>query len=316
MITVPAPEMLWETSDADTELPRRFGLDSADAAVRWTADLLADDFDLRLRTVDRIVISAQNLMVWVTADGDRRLMIKICRLAVAHDWLAARAAMVSWLADRGQPVARPIESRTGDHQLLRSGLTVGAQPVLAGDLLDGADHDQVRSAGHTLAALHTDLAEWPDVARLAHAGAVQQGGRGVLWALPEGRLEALPRRQQDRWRQRIAELPELTERQPTHTDFRGANLLCRDGRVSGVIDFEEARLDRAVADVAHAVCLLGTWYHGWQPISAEAQQVLINSYAELRPLTDTERAWLPVLVAWGMLGPGWLDEAERWLDHP
>jgi homoserine kinase type II len=98
-----------------------------------------------------------------------------------------------------------------------------------------------------------------------------------------------------------------------HTDFRGANLLWQGTEISGVLDFEEACLDPPVVDLANAVCLLGTWYHNWQPISPEAQQLLIDSYSDRRPLTGAEQAWLPPLIAWGMLGLGWSPEAERWL---
>src|SRR5690625_1991409 len=102
MITAPTPEMLWESSDPDAELRRRFGFDGAAAAVGWAADLVASEYGIEVHAVDRVVLSAQNLMVWVTTP-DQRLMIKVCRLAIAHEWLASRAALVGWLADRGQP---------------------------------------------------------------------------------------------------------------------------------------------------------------------------------------------------------------------
>ncbi|WP_162606311.1 phosphotransferase [Jiangella asiatica] len=311
MITAPTPEMLWESSDPDAELRRRFGFGSAAAAVGWAVDLTVAEYGIEVRTVDRVVISAQNLMVWVTTP-DQRLIIKICRLAVAHDWLTSRAALVGWLADRGQPVARPLMSVGGHRQLLQDDKSVGIQPVLSGGLLDATDHDQVLAAGHALAALHEDLAAWPDASRLENVGPVA-GGRGKLWALPEGLAESVPRELLDRLDRRIAELPELPDRQPVHTDFRGANLLWQGTAISGVLDFEEARLDPAVMDLAHAVCLLGTWYHNWQPISPEAQQLLIDTYIDRRPLTDAEQAWLPPLIAWGMLGFGWYPEADRWL---
>ncbi len=122
------------------------------------------------------------------------------------------------------------------------------------------------------------------------------GDRGGPWGLPEERVAAAPDLV-DRLRDRAAELPELP-RQATHTDFRGANLLCQDGEISGILDFEEARLDHAMVDLANAVCLLGTWYHEWQPISADAQTLLIDSYTARRPLVRRTsrpgwRRWSP-----------------------
>ncbi len=304
------PEMLWESTDAVVELPRRVGFGSTDAASAWAEQLLAEDYDLEVVSLDRMVISSHNLMVWVTAGSAGRVMIKICRRSEAHGWLNVRGALVRWLAERGLPVAAPRLSRGGDHQLLRDGRSVGVQPVLPGELLDAADPDQVRSAGSTLAALHIQLAVWPDAELLEHVQPVAGGDQ--VWGYPNGQAGVVPSELRRRLDQLIVDLPELP-RQPVHADFRGANVLSRDGQITGVIDFEEARVDAAVVDLAHAVCLLGTWYRNWKPITPEAQLLFLDSYTNLRPLTEVEQIWLSPLIAWRMLGQGWWEDADRWL---
>lgn len=304
------PEMLWESTNPEAELERRFGFASADAAAAWSVRLLADDYGLRVVSLDRMVISAHNLMLWVTTETTGRLMIKVCRLAEAHDWLSARGALVRWLADRDLPVAEPLRTHGDDHQLLRDGRSVGVQPVLPGELLDATDLDQVRAAGSTLGALHAALAAWPDAKLLEHVQPVAGGSK--LWVYPNGHAETVPSELRDRLEQRIIDLPELP-RQPVHSDYRGANVLFRDGKITGVVDFEEARIDAAVVDLAHAMCLLGTWYRNWQPITPEAQTLFLDSYTDHRPLTEAEQTWLPPLVAWGMLRHGWWDDARCWL---
>jgi homoserine kinase type II len=308
MTSTVLPEMLWETTDPGDALRERFGFGSADEAAAWAVELLADDYGLRVAGLERMVISAHNLMLWVTVETADRLLIKVCRLAVAHDWLSARGALVRWLADRGLPVAGPLLTDSGDHQLLRHGRTVGVQPILPGELLDASDPDQVRAAGSTLAALHTELAAWPEAALIRDVQPVAGGDQ--LWVYRDGHV--VPAELKARLEQRIADLPQLP-RQPVHSDFRGANVLYSDGRITGVLDFEEARIDAAVVDLAHALCLLGTWYHDWRPITPEAQTLFLASYAEHRPLSPAEQAWLTPLVAWGMLGHGWWDDARRWL---
>ncbi|HEY9291477.1 MAG TPA: phosphotransferase [Microlunatus sp.] len=310
MINTVMPEMLWESTDADVELQRRFGFASVDAAAAWAEELLAEDYDLELTRLDRMVISAHNLMLWVTTAAADRLMIKVCRLTEAHDWLSARAALVQWLAEQELPVAAPLRTRSGDDQLLRDDSSIGVQPILPGELLDATDLDQVRAAGSTLATLHRQLAIWPDAVLLEDVQPV--AGSSTLWAYPDGRAETVPSELRRRLEQRIVDLPELS-RQPVHSDFRGANVLYGDGEITGVIDFEEARLDAAVVDLAHAVCLLGTWYRNWQPITDRAQRLFLDSYTERRPLTDPEQVWLAPLVGWGMLGQGWWEDAARWL---
>lgn len=315
MITAPAPQMLWEGSDPGAELARRFGFETAEAAGAWATALLVDEYGITVGSVERLVLSAQNLMIWATAT-DRRLMIKVCRFGGGHDWLVPRAALVDWLADRGQPVARPVATLAGELQLQRDGWSIGVQPVLPGELLDGSDHDQVRASGTALAALHEELAAWPDRATLEPGNRWgvdgPPDGRSDFLAVPEHSAAAAPELKA-RLDRLTEDLPERPGRQPVHTDFRGANLLWHDGRLGAVLDFEEARLDAAVVDLAHALVLLGTWYRDWQPITPEAQHLFLAAYTDRRPLTDAERAWLRPLVAAGMLRQGWLPDAARWL---
>ena len=305
------PEMLWESADPEAELHRRFGFASARSAADWAVRLLADDYGVRARSVSRIVISAQNLMLWLSTETGDRLLVKVCRLAMVHEWLTVRGALGRWLAERGQPVAAPLLSHSGDHQLLRGEHSVGVQPILPGSLLDADDLEQVRAAGTVLADLHLTMADWPDAELLDQALPVAQDR--TLWAYPQGHRETVPADLQERLEQRIVDLPDVEE-QPVHADFRGANVLSRNAQITGVLDFEEARIGAAVVDLAHAVCLLGTWYHDWQPISPEAQRAFLDSYCRRRPLTAAEQQWLPPLVGWRMLGQGWWDDARRWLD--
>jgi homoserine kinase type II len=206
-------------------------------------------------------------MLWVTSAASDRLLVKVCRLAEAHAWLTARGAMVAWLAGRDVPVATPVRSLDGDQQLLCDGRSVGVQPVLAGELLNTDDLDQVRAAGSILARMHIELAHWPDAGLLVDVLPV--AGANRLWVYRAGHIDRVPADLQARLERRIVDLPELPQ-QPVHADFRGANILYQQREISAVLDFEEARIDAAVVDLAHALCLLGTWYHDWQPISPQA----------------------------------------------
>ena len=156
-----------------------------------------------------------------------------------------------------------------------------------------------------LASLHVHLADWPQAGLLEHVRPVAGGGSGGH--------PAAPAELRSRLEQRARDLPELPH-QPVHADYRGANVLTRGQEITGVVDFEEARLDSAAVDVAHAVCLLGTWYHDWRPMTPQAQSEFLDSYTGRRPLTAAEQTCLPPLIARGMLGLGWWDDARRWLE--
>lgn len=305
------PEMLWESSDPISELERRFGFPTADAAVEWVTRLLARDYDLQVVGLDRCVISFHNLMLWVRSETAGRVIVKICRLADAHPALTARAGMVSWLAGRRHPVARPVRTTARDLQIIRDGHSVGVQPVLVGDLLDPADHSAVRAAGGALAALHHDLAVWPGTDQLASDRSAPADAE--LLELPE-RVTDLPADLRRLFERRTGDLLPLPPAQPIHGDYRGANILCRHGGITGVLDFEDARIGAAVDDLARAVCLLGTWFHDWRPLRPEAEAAFLKGYQDGRTLTEAEGQWLSPLVARTMLGLGWWDDARRWLE--
>ena len=100
--------MLWESRDAEVELANRFAFLSPDDAKRWAAQLMSEQYGTEITTVDRMVISAHNLLIWLAAADGRSLLMKICRLTEAHVRLAARAELVGWLADHDLPVAAPL----------------------------------------------------------------------------------------------------------------------------------------------------------------------------------------------------------------
>lgn len=74
-----------------------------------------------------------------------------------------------------------------------------------------------------------------------------------------------------------------------HGDFGLPNLLCRDGRLTGVVDFEGTHLNHRVSDFALA----------WR---AKRDEV-VRGYDEVRPLDELDWALLtPALWSWVFLG--------------
>ncbi|WP_018158037.1 phosphotransferase enzyme family protein [Demetria terragena] len=296
------PEMLWEDAEPKSALTERFGFASARDATRWAQGLLAMGYGLELRSAERLVISQHNLMVWVTTSGGARLIVKICGELSQHASLYASGGLVRWLADRGQPVAAPVLAH-GEHQVERDGFSVGVHPVLPGRLLDASDPAQVRAAGKALASLHLMLAQWTDTEAFRTAGAQ----RPITFAVPDQVAQAKPDLVA-RVRDLSADVPDLPK-QLVHGDFRAANLLVEGGQISGILDFEDARLDAAAVDLAQSMCTIGTWFHDWAPVPQDVRVAYLQAYESVRPLTDAERQWLTPLVGWMMLGLGWPDEA-------
>lgn len=74
-----------------------------------------------------------------------------------------------------------------------------------------------------------------------------------------------------------------------HGDFINQNLLCLDGELTGVIDFEATHLNHRVSEFALS------WRGKYDPV--------VHGYAEVTPLTDIDLELLaPALWSWVFLG--------------
>ena len=86
-----------------------------------------------------------------------------------------------------------------------------------------------------------------------------------------------------------------------HGDHRAANILVRDGDVVAVLDFEEARIDHPIAELARSTVLLGTRFHDWGPMGPPTREAFRAGYEAVRPLTVAESAWWRPLILWWSL---------------
>ncbi|MFC8798965.1 phosphotransferase enzyme family protein [Promicromonospora sp. NPDC057138] len=259
----PSLSMLWEAVDPAKALARRFRFESPTAAVDWLSDVLAEYWGLALSSCERLVISSGNIMAWIIV-GERRMIAKWSAHTPAFTRLAAIARLTCWLDERGVPVSAPQPARDGRLQLELDGFSLALQNVVPGDLLDVADAAQVRAAGEMLSTLHAELAAYPDV---------------------------VPTRK-----------PRRSGTQLVGNDFRSANILWVGGRISAVLDLEEARYARRVDDLGKAAVLLGTRYHNWAPTPPNARDAFVAAYQAVHPLTAEELDEVQVVIAKHLAG--------------
>jgi homoserine kinase type II len=241
--------MLWEPDDPADALAKRFGFADTASAVGWMGDALWDTWAIAVDGCDRLVISAGNLLAWVTTD-DRRLVAKWSVYPWLFQRLADTAILTMWVQARGIPVAAPIVARDGRLRAELNNVSFGVCPVIDGDLLDVGDPAQVTEAGQMLATLHEALAAYPH--RI-------DGGRST-------RHEQL-----------------------VQNDFRSANILHDGTSIAAVLDWEEATYRTRVADLAKATVLLGTRYHDWGPTSELVREAFVAAYHDQAPLTSAEQ---------------------------
>ncbi len=292
--------MLWESVEPHDALRSRFGFDGSTEAIEWISTSLARAWTITVRSCRRIVISGPNAIAW--ADSDRgALVIKWSHASSHFDGLAASTELLSWLGQRGLPVAGPIRSGDGRDRVVLGGpagpLSVAVQPELDGDWLDVGDSTSVRAAGAGLAAVHRALAGYTDP-RLWRPAEAEPPDRRVRRWLADRDPGLMPEASA-RLTRLVAALPRLDpSSQPVHNDFRAANILVRDGRIIGVLDFDDAAWDHPVSDLAKASVYLGTLFRKWQPTPDLARRQLRTGYESVRPLTLLESRWLEALTLW------------------
>ncbi len=122
-------------------------------------------------------------------------------------------------------------------------------------------------------------------------------------------------------RRLVAEAPaDPLPTQLVHGDFRSSNILCAGSDVAAVIDFEEARLDHCLDEIARSAITLGTRFRDWGPVPAHVRATFLAGYESVRPLTPLEQRWWDILVlryALTLVPPG--DDPTGWgtsaLDH-
>lgn len=291
--------MLWEPADAAEVLPSRFGLADAADVVRWLTGVLDGYWGIRLLGCQRIVLSDRNALAWLATDAGP----KVAKWSVARnqfDRLAALAALTSRLDRQWLPVAAPTPAADGRVQLEVDGVSINLQQRVDGDHLDVTDAAQVRAAGAVLARLHQALATAPEAPGMPGLSAPEKPVAVQLGGWLESKPRHLPADLLDSLGAVVstAQPDPDTPIQLVHGDFRAANLLLRGTDMAAVLDFDDARMDHRVVELARSAALLGTVFHHWAPVRPEVHASFVGGYQSVSTLTAAEAAWVRPLIAW------------------
>lgn len=294
----PTLEMLWEAHDPSQALESRFGFSDGAAAGHWVATTLDEYWGVRGSSCERIVMSDRNALAWVTTPSGR-MLAKWSVASKSFPRLAALARLTAWLGGLGLPVSAPVPALGGGLQVEVEGASRCLQREIEGNLLDTTDPDQVRAAGVVLARLHDALAVYPDAGRVPDLVAPSKPLSAQVTGWLDSGPKHLPATACDALRRLVADTPcEPLPTQLVHGDFRSANVLCAGPNIAAVIDFEEARFDHRIAELARSAVLLGTRFRSWGPVPSEVRARFLDGYQTEHRLTPTEMSWWDVLVLW------------------
>lgn len=203
-------------------------------------------------------------------------------------------ALLEWLADRGFPSARPIADRARRSLGELAGRPAAIVTFLTGLSARRPGVAHCREAGEGLAWLHQASAGFPG----RRANDLGQGAWASLAAGLTDRAEAL----KSGLAATIArDLDEIAKAWPAalpegvvHADWFPDNVLFRDGRFAGAIDFYFAANDQLAYDLGVA---LNAWcFEPDGSFNVTSARALLEGYERRRALSVAEKAALPVLA--------------------
>lgn len=297
----PVVEMLWEASEPSAALEARFGFGDVSEACRWVATMVDRQWGVRVVSCDRIVISGTNALAWIgTSCG--RMLLKWSVAPARFPRLAALARLTAWLGAEGLPVSAPLAALDGRVQVEADGASLGLQREIDGDVLDITQPRQVRAAGAALARLHEALALYPETGQVPGLAAPSADLAGRVNGWLDSGPEPVPATAGDALRDLVADAhSDGLPTQLVHGDYRSSNVLCAGAGIAAVIDFEEARLDHRIVELARSAVMLGTRFRDWGPVSREVRATFLEGYQSERRLTPAEASWWDALVLWHSL---------------
>ena len=223
--------------------------------------------------------------------------------------------LLDHLAAKGCPVPRTIHDRENSAYRLYNGKALALIEFLPGVSVSAPTPEQARAVGEALAHVHLASADFPGTranglgleAWIEFAAACgNEGLDGIepgLTATIEAELASL-----------AASWPADLPRSVIHADLFPDNVLMLGSRVSGLIDFYFACTDITAYDVAvtHAAwCFDADGRQFDRAVSA----ALLSGYESVRPLSESERACLPMLAR-GAAMRFLLTRAYDWMNTP
>ncbi|MFG1806168.1 phosphotransferase [Streptomyces sp. NPDC049040] len=210
-----------------------------------------------------------------------------------HDEASARhlAGMTRGFARLGLPTAQVVANRDGDDVTVVRGRPFLLKELIAGEVEDPLPRALLGAAGELLATLHGFSPGSLDL----------PVGTRRLSSEHRAAAAAFPDRDFAGWLNgQLAEVGRheaAHRRTPTaiHGDLFADNLIVRpDGQLS-IIDWETASLDDPLLDLGMAA--VGLCQDADGHLAADRLGLLVEGYADVRPLSAEDRAELPVEIA-------------------
>ncbi len=224
-----------------------------------------------------------------------RYILTLYEKRVTESDLPYFLALMDHLSERGIPCPVPIHDRSG-HRLGR----LAGRPAALVSFLEGTARTRIepahcRALGRTLASQHTAGAGFRpsrpnNLSVDAWSRTLMQSGARLEQYSPGlyGEVRSDLHRISEAW-------PRSLPGGVIHADLFPDNVFFKDGKISGIIDFYFACNDALAYDVA--ICINAWCFERDADFNITKAGALLKGYGEIRPLSGTEIAALPVLCA-------------------
>lgn len=251
----------------------------------------------------------------VGGSAPARFILTMYEKRLALEDLPFFLGLLDHLAARGCPVPRTIHDADGNAFRMHEGKALALIEFLPGVSVSDPTPAQAKAVGAALGQIHLAAADFPmsranalglaDWVELAEAC-----GAGGLHAIDP----TLDRLVADSLVRLANDWPRDLPRSVIHADLFPDNVLILGDRVSGLIDFYFACTDITAYDVAvtHAAWCFGSDGRRFDPALSAA---LLAGYESFRPLSEQERAALPILAR-GASMRFLMTRAYDWMNTP
>ena len=248
----------------------------------------------------------------VTADDGREYVLRVSREELSREQIEYEHRLATALHERVDVVVAPLPGGDGATVQRESDRLLSLSPYVQGILGTQVDPEvRARESASALARLHRAAVDLPGFGQRPGFSAVHQPPRW-LWHDVEPTLrnalgdDPAYRRLADAIEREVAELDawldeleadrRLSPTAPIHGDFNPRNLLFRDNRLVGVIDFDGCHVDSIAWEVAQVgfgnpdvdpVAFFRTYLHAGGPLETEDFE-LLGGFARIGCLSEVQ----------------------------
>ncbi len=257
-------------------------------------DAFLADFDLGAPLAFKGIAEGVSNSNFLLETERGRFILTVYEQRVEASELPYFLGLMGWLADHGFGSARPVADRNGVALKSLRGKPAALAEFLTGLSVRRPTAAHCREAGGGLANLHLAASDYPG---RRHNNLGHQHWRGMFDGL-EGAAERLKPGLSATIAADLADFaahyPEDLPAGTIHADFFPDNVFFKDGRFAAAIDFYFACDDAFAYDIG--VCLNAWCFESDGSFNVTSARSFVAGYEAVRPLSEAERAALPLLA--------------------